>query len=275
MGEIKAAVLGSMGWIPAKNRHTCCYCLEYKDKLIIFDAGTGMARFDEPWAREILKRYRNVLLLLSHYHMDHTAGLIYLPFFFKDKTVHIAGPGKSLYGRSVKDILSSLITPPYFGRPLWDFPMDLEYHDLGSGSAVIDGITVTAVLQEHSDPSLGLKIEDRVCYITDTACNRTTVDFVSDCKLLLHETWLDMEDYTELARQGETSPRALKTLKSHSSVQHVAEAARDAGVDYLLMIHLNPEYDEPRLSKMERHAREIFPGSHLARDRQTVNRRIR
>lgn len=248
-----------MGWIPTRNRHTCCYCLEYDGQLIIFDAGTGLARFDEPWGREILNRYEKVLLVLSHYHMDHVAGLIYLSFFFKNKEVHLAGPGKSIYGRSVKDILSRLISPPYFGRPLPDFPMNLEFHDLGTGSTVIEGIAVDTLLQEHSDPSIGIKIDHTVCYMTDTACNRGTVDFAAGCKLLLHETWFDMQD------------DALDSLKAHSPVNRVAEAARDAYVDRLLLVHLNPEYDENRLHAMEHDARRIFPNSSLARDGEFIS----
>jgi len=260
-----------MGWIPTGDRHTCCYCLEYDNTLIIFDAGTGIARFDEPWGREVLKHYDKILLLLSHYHMDHVAGLIYLPFFFKDKAVHIAGPGKSIYGSSVKDILSGLITPPYFGRPLPDFPMDLEFHDLGTGSAAIEGIAIDTILQEHSDPSIGIKIDNSVCYLTDTACNRDTVDFAANCQLLLHETWFDMKDYTAFLQQSKASPDALKPLETHSPVNRVAGAARDASVDSLLLVHLNPRYDENRLTAMAHDARTIFPNSHLAIDGESIS----
>ena len=264
-----------MGYIPTRGRHTCCYCLEYDNTLIIFDAGTGIARFDEPWGREVLKHYDKVLLLLSHYHMDHVAGLIYLPFFFKDQAVHIAGPGKTIYGSSVKDILSGLITPAYFGRPLPEFPMDLEFHDLGAGAATIGGVLIDTILQEHSDPSLGIKIDNSVCYLTDTACNRATVDFAAGCRLLLHETWFDMQDYTAFRQQSKSSPGARKPLDVHSPVNRVAGAARDAPVDSLLLVHLNPGYDERRLTAMVGDAREIFPNSHLARDGQTISLGIR
>lgn len=265
--------MGSMGWIPVRGCHTCCYCLEYQETLIVFDAGTGMARFDEPWGQEIYNRYDIVLLLLSHYHLDHVAGLIYISHFFKDKEVHIAGPGESIYGRSTKHILNNLITPPYCGSPLLEFPMKLTFHDLGVGSIKIAGITIDTILQEHSDPSLGIKIDNKVCYLTDTVCTPSTADFSRNCQLLLHETWFDAQDYTELMRQSQStslSPQAQKELKSHSAVNQVAAAALRAPVERLVLIHLNPSYDENRLLAMECDAREIFPTSLLAKDGQTI-----
>jgi ribonuclease BN (tRNA processing enzyme) len=273
MKSIKLTPMGSMGWIPVRNRHTCCYCLEYGETLIVFDAGTGMARFNEPWGQEILKRYHQVLLLLSHYHLDHTAGLIYMTHFFKDKEVHIAGPGESIYGKSAKHILTHLITPPYFGRPLLEFPIKLTCHDLGVGSIEIAGIPIDTILQEHNDPSVGIKIDNMVCYLTDTACTVATVDFARHCRLLLHENWFDTQDYRELTQQFPSSspaPQAQKELESHSAVNQVAAAALRAPVEQLVLIHLNPSYDEKRLLAMERDAQEIFSNSMLAKDGQTI-----
>ena len=247
--------LGSMGWIPTGNRHTCCYCLEISgcDKLIIFDAGTGLARFDEPWGREILDRYHSVLFILSHYHMDHVAGLIYFSFFFKEKKVEIAAPGIDIYGRPAAQILDDFMKPP-FGRKLSDAPFIREIHDLGRGDHTISGLSIKTGVQAHSEPSLGITVNNSVAYITDTPCSEETVQLVSGCRLLLHESWLDNQD------------PEIKTESFHSNVNGVAELAQKAAVEELLLIHLNPGYDESRLIAMETDARRIFPNTKLARD---------
>jgi ribonuclease BN (tRNA processing enzyme) len=264
--------LGSMGWIPVRSRHTCCYALEMEDSdtLVVFDAGTGLARFEEPWGRAILDRFQTVLLLLSHYHLDHVSGLIYLPYFFKHKKVHLAAPGQELYDRSAFDILADFIRPPYFGRALDQLTLDLDIHDLGVGSLEIGGVTVETIRQEHSDPTVGIKIDGSVCYITDTPCSEAAVSFASGARLLLHETWLDSADHERLQAESHSSPGALKILQSHSSVRPVAEIARKAGVGDLLLIHFNPAYDEQRLKAMEAEARTIFSRARLARDGMPV-----
>lgn len=257
--KIKLTPLGRMGWIPVGNRHTCCYCLEYDGRLIIFDAGTGIARFHEPEFREILAKYNSVLLLLSHYHLDHIAGLIYLPFFFRGKELRIAGPGRSVYGRSAQEILSDLVSPPYFGRPIMNFPMDIEIQDLEPGANFFDGVEILTVVQEHSDPSMGIKVGDEVCYITDTACSDRTMEFTRNSKLLLHESWFDAQDHDTFIKKVKHDPEALAPLKYHSHVTGVAEIARDANVGQLMLIHWNPAYSPHRIARMEKHAKKIFP----------------
>ncbi len=262
-----------MGWIPTGNRHTCCYCLEYEenDTLIIFDAGTGLARLDEPWGKELLARCSKVILLLSHYHMDHVAGLSYLPYFFRGKEFHIAGPGQSIYGKSAREIICNLISPPYYGRSLSDFPMDLEIHDLGVGATTIGGVNIETILQAHPNPSIGIKVENHVCYITDTPCTEATTQFATGTRLLMHETWLDTAGFKELIGKGKATPAALSILNSHSAVQNVAGIATAAGVKSLLLIHLNPAYNEERLGAMEQAARYGFPHSRLAKDGESVS----
>jgi len=262
-----------MGWIPVRGQHTCCYCLETDDSLIIFDAGTGMARFSEPWAKNLPVTKERILLFLSHYHLDHTVGLFYLTNFFKDKKIHIAGPGRSIYGSSVEDILDKIMAPPYLGTQLSNFPMDITFHDLNPGKNLIDGIEVRVKLQEHSDPSIGIRIDNTICYITDTSTDEATSEFSRNCRLLLHESWLDSEDYHKMLRKiGSSTPDSSieKTLKSHSSAGLTAEIARKADVDQLILIHLNPNYETKRLLSMERDAQQLFPKTSLAKDGRII-----
>lgn len=262
--------LGTMGWIPVRGCHTCCYCVEYDGRLILLDAGTGVARFSESAHAAIADKYDKVYIFLSHYHLDHIAGLIYLPQFFKGKEVHIAGPGKAIYGAGVKEILITLTTSPYFSRSITDFPMKIHFHNLRTGRKKIDGLEVTTILQEHSDPSLGIRIENSVCYCTDTTTSILTVPFAEDCKVLLHEAWFDEKDYGELIRQMESSRDAQKALSSHSDIESVCTIARNARVEALMLIHLNPDYDSERLAALEKQARGIFPNSFTAIEGKSI-----
>lgn len=268
--KIKVTTLGSLGWMPTQDSHTCCYCLEYHNVLIIFDAGTGLIRFGELFGEVALKKYKKIILLLSHYHMDHICGLTYLSRFFHDRTIHLAGPGKSIYDTSCLETLSEVITPPYFGRSLREFPIDFHFHDLGRGTTTIEGLEIECILQEHSDPSIGIKVNDVVSYITDTTVSEATVDFVRGSRILLHEAWFDTHDYITLMRESRNSEEARLDLHSHSHVNRVAEAADKASVGQLMLIHLNPAYDEHRLKQMEHTAQVTFRHSRLAVDGESI-----
>jgi ribonuclease BN (tRNA processing enzyme) len=269
--EATLTTLGSLGWIPTRHRQTCCFCLEYNGVLIILDAGTGAARFSEPLGQSIADKYNKVYLILSHYHLDHTVGLIYLPHIFKDKEFHIVAPGKYFYGESVKHTLSKLIVPPYFSVPLTQFPMNLEFHDLGTGTISFDEFLLESIQQKHSDPSAGIKIDDTLCYITDTPCSAKTIEFAKGCNILLHEAWIDHNDFKDYSAQANHDPSAEKVLKSHSHITGVANIASKAGVNSLMLIHLNPFYSETQLQHMEEYAQKLFPNSFLAIDNRSVS----
>jgi ribonuclease BN (tRNA processing enzyme) len=51
----------------------------------------------------------------------------------------------------------------------------------------------------------------------------------------------------------------------------VAHAAAEAGVDSLMLIHLNPAYSLERLAAMEKQAQTIFPNSFLAKEGKSIN----
>ncbi len=260
--RIRVTVLGAMGWMPSQGCLTCCYCVEYQDFLLIFDAGNGISRLAEPHGQKLIQNYNKIIIFLSHYHLDHISGLIFLPQFLAGKKVIVAGPGQSVYGKGVVEILGDLISPPYFSLPISNFPFQLEYHDLIPGASQIEGLPVEIMLQDHSDPSIALKIDNTICYCTDTAPAEKTIKFAKKSRLLMHEVWLDVQGFKDADQ---------KTLASHSGVQWVAGAANRAEVTTLLLIHLNPEYSLTRLKKMEQKASSIFTNSILALDGKEIN----
>ncbi len=262
--------LGRMGWMPADGCHTCCYCLEYGHRLILLDAGTGLANLSDERLQRPIDDYSEIIIFLSHYHLDHLAGLFYLSRFFYNKEVIIAGPGPGIYGKSVSDTLSNIITSPFCARPLDRYPMNFHFVDLEHGTHDIGGLRVETRIQTHSEPSLGIKLDNRICYCTDTACDDGTGAFVKDCDLLLHEVWMDNDEYLELTAKAPDSPSAAKTLKSHSNVKKVAQTARNANIEKLIMIHLNPAYSQERLKSMEKEAQNIHPNTILPQEGKTV-----
>ncbi len=255
--------LGTMGWMPAGERQTCCYCVEYGENLLLFDAGTGIARFGEEPPASIPGKYQRVFLFLSHYHLDHVSGFFYFSRFFRGKEIHVAGPGPTMYPDGVRDTMLRLVSPPFGTTGFFE---GMIYHDLAPGKTEIGGMSVQTVLQEHASPSLGIRIDDAVCYCTDTVCSPDTVDFVRGCRVLLHESWFDGEDYARLEAEAPDSADAQRKLKNHSAVPNVAKAAKEAGVGQLVLIHLNPAYSPERLNLMEKEAQVLFPSTILAED---------
>ena len=108
-------LLGCNGWIPGKNE-TSCFLIEHKNKLIMLDLGTGVSNLSK--YKSILDEYDELTVILSHYHLDHTIGIIYLLPYLKDKKLVIYGPGKPYYSMSTEEYLSALLRTEFFFKAI-------------------------------------------------------------------------------------------------------------------------------------------------------------
>ena len=161
--------------------------MEKNDDFLFLDLGSGVADFA---LYPEIHRASKLTVLLSHYHLDHLIGLIYLLNICRDKDLVIYGPGKSVYGESCEEILCRLIQPPYFGRCLKDFSANVAIYDYDEGLyQVSPNYVVDFVKQQHSQPSFGMLINGALYYATDTSVLRKTFEKACEANLLLHECW--------------------------------------------------------------------------------------
>jgi ribonuclease BN (tRNA processing enzyme) len=240
-------ILGGGGWFPAFERHTACALLRDGDNAIMIDAGTGVSRFIEQ--PDLLDGTTRLDILLTHFHLDHIAGLAYLPALGLCEQTTIWGPGKQLYGTTTKELLGRVSKQPYHPVPLEQ--QDIDVRDLPVGEVELGGVTITTRRQDrHSAPTLGFRFGDVLTWITDTAYDPDSAPFAEGSELLAHEAW-----FTE---------RAPRNLDIHSSAAQAAEVAERASVERLVLIHLPPF--ERSLEPVLDEAQATVPGAVAATD---------
>lgn len=249
--------MGTMGWIPGQNRETICFAVEYNEKLILLDLGTGISRFSTDTGKNILSRYNNIIILLSHFHLDHLIGFVLLPHYFMGKNVILAAPGEIISGFKILDVLNRLCSPPLSTLTIDKFPMNLEIVDLYEGNNNISGISVKIKPQRHAGPSVGIRIDEEIAYVTDTIADDETEDFASNVRLLIHESWFDGIDYEKYLENENAYPEA----NFHSFSRKVAQIASNANAGLLALTHLNPNYSEERYRQMLADVKTIFPNT--------------
>jgi ribonuclease BN (tRNA processing enzyme) len=216
-------ILGGGGWFPAHGRHTASALLRTAEGAIMIDAGTGVSRLVE--RPELLDGVESLDILLTHFHLDHIAGLTYLPAIGLCPQTRVWGPGTLLYGRSTFELLTRLTHEPFHPVPLED--QEIEVRDLPGGEVELAGVRVTSRRQDrHTAPTLAFRFDDQLAWMTDTAYDPDSGRFAAGCELLAHEAWFTNAE-----------PR---NVEIHSSAEQAAQVADEAGVERLLLIHLPP-----------------------------------
>ncbi len=224
-------VLGSMGWMPGAGRQSACVLVELEGELIMLDAGTGVANLAQ--LEDVLRSHNRLTVLLSHYHLDHMVGLMYLSRFARDLQVEVRGPGRPVYPRSTRAYASDLLQRPFYAAGPMGFSRDVRYEDYGGEGFLVGRVPVRVRRQRHSSPSFELRLGDALTYATDTRFDADAWIGYPKTEVLLHECWqLDEADMRH------TSIGALTTGLPHNTFGRV------------VLVHQNPAWTEDDRTKV-------------------------
>lgn len=254
-------ILGTQGWIPTPRRATTCLAYRDAGALLVFDAGTGIARFLQPPAADLLAGIDEVHILLTHYHLDHTVGLSYLSGIFPGRRVTVHVPEQMINGVAPDDGVPQLVRPPFFPQA-WAAQKGVALTTVRAGENEVAGVRVIVKRQQHADISVAYRVVDHFVFATDTVHDEATAAFATGAELLVHEAWIDGREEDDPALQE----LAAKAYTSHTSARQAARLAAQARVDELLLVHLNPLFDEDYYAEQERSARTLFPRTTLPDD---------
>jgi ribonuclease BN (tRNA processing enzyme) len=245
---MNAVLLGSGGWIPTSRRETCCVFLREGPHVLLLDAGTGVQRLlEQP---DLLSGAETVDIVLTHFHLDHVVGLSYLPGLSLPEPPRVWGPGELLTGASTHSICERLLSPPFSSAPLPTFVSDVREIPEQGGFEVGPFSVATRIQELHAGSTLALRIGDLLSYCTDTGPDPGNVPFASGSRVLLHDAWYAQES----SEDG-----------NHSAGGDAGRIAREAGVDHLVLIHIDPlqESDEALLASATREFRNAVVGADL------------
>ncbi|MCL2071286.1 MAG: ribonuclease Z [Oscillospiraceae bacterium] len=148
---IDVCLPGTGGMIPLPNRWLTCCWIEYQGAAVLIDCGEGT---QIALKKAELKPSRLELLLITHFHADHTAGLpgllLTLANSARTKPLTIAGPP------GLRRIVSALTII----APRLPFPLDIiELDKLAPQIPDKAGLTVTALPLRHGMTCFGYRVE--------------------------------------------------------------------------------------------------------------------
>lgn len=266
-GSYKVVLWGTRGTFPQASKeyleyggNTSCISVECEDRLIVFDAGSGLACLGK-----FLTESGNcprIDLFISHVHMDHIMGFYnFQPFFNPGAEIHIYGEEKE--GVSVKEQIRRVVDGPYWPVGVNDFPAAVRFHTLEAGKTypLAEDLAVGTVEGNHPNGSILYRLElgeKSVVYGLDCEMDEATLErlasFSAGCDLLICDA-----QYTE-----EELP--AKTGWGHSSWQWGIRLKEKAGAKTALMTHYSWDYTDEQIKKQEMKAKQEHKGCLFARE---------
>lgn len=300
--EFKVKFRGIRGSYPAVasgklkyGGNTACVEVRANGHTIILDAGTGIIELGNDLVKshissgtnELSRKSVSAVVLFSHSHMDHIQGLpFFKPLYMNSSKINLFGA--RYHEKDFSQLLSDTIFKLMFPVELTEIYADLKINNLKETEAIVlepdssevkivkymseteisapeDAVVITC-MKSNTHPKDGVMIFKIKCnnktlvYATDKESyiggDVRLINFSQGAELLIHDSQYTMEDYTS----------AVKTKQGfgHSTPEMAIETAIKANISKLVLYHIDPEYDDNFVEKLEAKARGLFANSLFA-----------
>jgi phosphoribosyl 1,2-cyclic phosphodiesterase len=269
---MKLTFWGVRGSIPTPGKHTVRYggntpCLELRlddDRLIIFDAGTGIRSFGDYLINngESVKAY----LFISHPHWDHIQGFpFFKPAFIPGNELTIVGTERA--EKSLSEIISEQMNRIYFPVQLHDLKAKIKFVPVSEeGEMNVFDAVVKMIYVNHPGFALGYRVDYRgksLIYISDNEPfdrasavslsnfepkvkekylnsgsedpNQRVFDFCRNADVLIHDTTYTPEEYIDRIGWG------------HSDYLFSMRLAAEANVKKLIIFHHDQNHSDEKI----------------------------
>ncbi len=243
--------------------NTSCLAVALGDREhLILDCGTGVRLLGNSLASPAGGVARRFHLFFTHYHFDHVEGLpLFHPLYDPHSTITIYG--FNAHGQGSRQILESLIRPPYFPVTLAHVPSKLDYVALDGSPIEIGDVRVSSLPLNHPDGSFSFRLEHgarRIVYATDhehgdPTTDQALIEFARDADCLIYDATYMQTEYESLRRGW-----------GHSTWYAAVRTALAARVRQLVLFHHHPEHKDEELERVLAVAREEFAATELARE---------
>jgi len=264
---------GVRGSVPCPGNGTARYggntaCVEVRcgDRLLVFDAGSGLRQLGNCLAQTDADVQADIFL--THCHIDHIAGLPFFAPAYRPASQIRVWAGDLLPERALSQVARIVMSEPLFPGRSGIFKANITFRDFHVGQVLQPdaGITVRTAPLNHPGRATGYRVEfgNRVIsYITDTEHRPGKPDdnvmaLAKGADLMIYDGNFTDEEFTTHAGWG------------HSTWQEGVRILAAAGAKRLAIFHHDPDHDDEFLDAVQTQARARHPGAIVAAEGMTL-----
>ena len=244
-------------------------CIEVRcgDRVIVFDAGTGLRALGNALIKD--DKFLGTDIFLTHCHWDHITGLpFFAPLFAEGQHIRFWA-GNLLPRDNLEQVLRKVMSSPLFPVEVEVFKAAIEYHDFHAGDVLrpFDDVTLRTAPLDHPDGATGYRLEyaGRVfALLSDTEGfpgkrDKELVSLARDADLVVYDTTFTEQEIVSRAGWG------------HSTWERGVRLADQAGAKQLCLFHHDPSHDDDFMETLAVQANDARPGTITAREGQIVD----
>src|SRR5438105_3763864 len=228
------------------------------DRLLLFDAGTGMRYLGKTLDAGRL----DTDVFFTHTHFDHVCGLPFFRPMFQPQNRFRLWSGHLSGTMTLKRVLAEFMISPLFPVPPEVFRSTLEYRDFNAGETLQagKGVTVRTAPLNHPDGATGYRVDydgRAICYVSDTehvpgSLDRNVLGLIAGAELVIYDCMYTDDEYRRYVGWG------------HSTWQEGVRLCKEAGAKRMVVFHHDPDHDDDMLDGIAREVEKALPGSLVA-----------